>query len=242
MMAKKRTWDPANPFERIKKEGELRGESQKANQALHDYYAMGMGRSLPKLHKLYVEWANSGRLENSEPPTKRLGALFTWSADFDWQERVLAKKVLDDAEFELLWQERRLQLREQEWDLAGKMLKVGERIMDEAPLFVKQQRRFIKGEEGQPDREVITMALDGHLGVRAAETGSKLARLAAEMESERKKIEFAVEKEMETLLDVAAQVLDEEAYERLIARLAGVGGETGGPAAAEEDTGSQTGA
>lgn len=209
----------------------IKWESKNANIALRDYYRMGPGRSLAKLHAKYLQE------ESIEPPTRKRYTIDTWCLKNHWVKRVAAKQALDDAEEERLWAARRRQVREQDWEMADKLRGVAAKILEEAPIFVKQQRRFIKGEEGQPDREVITMALNGQLGVKAAEAGSKLARLAAEMENERQKIVLAMEREVEAFFDAAQQVLDESDFNRLLSRL---GGETGGETAAEEESPEQT--
>lgn len=211
-MAEERRWDPENPLERIK------NESAKANDALRDYYYMGSNRSYAKLHAKYLEQSQQSAIE---PPTKRRYTIDTWGHKNNWVDRIAAQKEIEDAEREALWAARRLEVQEQDWIMAGKLRDVAAKILDEAPLFIKQQRRFIKGEEGQPDQIVITMALNGQLAVQAAQAGSKLARLAAEMENERQKIVLALEKEVETFFDAAQQVLDESDFNRLLIRLGG---------------------
>lgn len=214
-MAEERRWDPENPLGRIK------AESAKANDALRDYYYMGSNRSYAKLHVKYLEQSQQ---EAIDPPTKRRYAIDTWGHKNQWVERVAAQKAIDDAEREALWAARRLEVQEQDWEMAGKLRDVAAKILDEAPLFVKQQRRLIKGEEGQPDQLLITMALNGQLAVQAAQAASKLSRLAAEMESERHKIVLAMEKEVETFFDAAQQVLDDKTYRRLVGALSGTAG------------------
>lgn len=223
-MAEERRWDAENPLGRIK------AESAKANDALRDYYYMGSNRSYAKLHVKYLEQSQQ---EAIDPPTKRRYAIDTWGHKNQWVERVAAQKAIDDAEREALWAARRLEVQEQDWLMAGKLRDVAAKILDEAPLFVKQQRRLIKGEEGQPDQLLITMALNGQLAVQAAQAASKLSRLAAEMESERHKIVLALEKEVETFFDAAQDVLDGPDFERLLVRL---GGGTSGEKTAEENT------
>lgn len=220
-MAEERRWDAENPLGRIKR------ESEKAHDALRDYYYMGSNRSYAKLHAEYLEQSQHSAIK---PPTVRRYAIDTWGHKNQWVERVAAQKAIDDAEREALWAARRLEVQEQDWEMAGKLRDVAGRILDEAPLFVKQQRQLIKGEGGQPDQVVITMALNAQLAVQAAQAGSKLARLAAEMENERQKITLAMEKEVETFFDAAQQVLDESDFNRLLVRL---GGGAGSPQATE---------
>lgn len=224
-------WDPKNPFERLKKMGDMRGESRKANDALRDYYDMGSGRALRKLLVIYKRQAEDDP-QTIFPPTPSWTTLSRWSGLFHWKKRVAAQKDMDEAERAALWAQRRLEVQEKDWEQSEKLRGLAGKILDEGPLFIKQQRRFVKGEEGKPDQVIITMALNGALGVKAAEAGSKLARLAAEMETGREKIDIILVKEVEGLLDVAAEVLDERSYERLIAALSGA---AGGEAAAEKN-------
>ncbi len=222
-MAEERRWDAENPLGRIKH------ESAKANDALRDYFFMGSNRSYAKLHVKYLEQSQRTAIE---PPTKRRYAIDTWGHKNQWVERIAAQKAIDDAERDALWAGRRLEVQEQDWEMAGRLRSVAAKILDEAPLFVKQQRRLIKGEGGEPDQLLITMALNGQLAVQAAQAASKLSRLAAEMESERHKIVLAMEKEVETFFDAAQQVLDGKDFDRLLVRL---GGGTSGEAAAAGD-------
>lgn len=56
-------------------------ETNKARQAFEDYYQLGPGRSLSKLHRLYMESATN-------PATKSYRWLAEWSRQHNWQDRV----------------------------------------------------------------------------------------------------------------------------------------------------------
>lgn len=60
------------------------GESKKAYQAFCDYRDMGTSRSLRSLHEQYIEPSFNN------PVTKSRSSLNTWSAQHDWQNRVIA--------------------------------------------------------------------------------------------------------------------------------------------------------
>lgn len=64
-------------------------ETKKAHLALIDYAHQGPGRSLRKLHQAYIsrQGSSSSRVD-FEPPTKRLATLETWSAKYNWVDRV----------------------------------------------------------------------------------------------------------------------------------------------------------
>lgn len=180
-------FDQEDPLARIP------GETSRANQALRDYYHQGTTRSLRKLLAAYREQIAAGAA--SEPPTRRLQTLTGWSMTLAWQMRIDAQEALDRKaesaarqraleESARLWAERREQLREQDWSDAQALRDLARTIVKEGPKYIKASRRVIRGEGDQPDREVITLALDGALAVRAMETSSKLQRLSAGMETE----------------------------------------------------------
>ena len=58
-----------------------KGESSKAIQACNDYLRMGAGRSLADLSRRYAE------LDQNQPPTRSLGTLKSWSAQYEWESR-----------------------------------------------------------------------------------------------------------------------------------------------------------
>lgn len=57
-------------------------ETNRARQAFEDYYFMGPGRSIRKLHQTYIKYASE------KPPTIHLRTLLEWSTVHGWQERV----------------------------------------------------------------------------------------------------------------------------------------------------------
>jgi len=85
-------WDIENPLARCK------GETAKSNAALHDYAAMGSGRSIRALYAGYRQ-----RLDGeaaAKPPSSRERTLFTWSERYAWQARVARYDELErTAEF-----------------------------------------------------------------------------------------------------------------------------------------------
>lgn len=178
--------------------GRQPGETSRANQALRDYYAQGPTRSLRKLLANYREQIAANPA--SQPPTRRLQTLTSWSMDLAWQLRVEAQEELDRKaeaaarqqaieEQARLWAERRQALREADWNDAESLRKLTRAILADAPKYIKTTRRVVKGEGGNPDREIITVGIDVNLAVRAAEVGSKMQRLAADMETDHQLVE-----------------------------------------------------
>lgn len=164
-----------------------------ANAALQDYYRLGPGRSLRALFDKYRN--RNGADAGLKPPTRRDSTLRQWSADLAWQARVDAQAELDRvaeaaakaaalAEEAAKWAARRIEVRDRDWSQAERLRELADKIMAEAPKFTKTSRKLIKGRDGEPDREIITIGIDAQTMIKATEAASKLQRLAAEMETE----------------------------------------------------------
>lgn len=150
--------------------GRQAGESGRAWGALVDYALMDAPRSLARLEKLNHEGHEEHEGKKSEPKgTKRnqykLSQLKKWSAAFDWQGRVRRVDEGLDRERAEGWLARRAALRERDWTEGGRLREAGLKLL----ALV----------EGQPDKATAGQA--GDLVV----DGSKLQRLAAELETER---------------------------------------------------------
>lgn len=206
-------WDPNEPLARV------RGETLKSNTALQDYWHLGPARSLAKLLESWGQFGDDS--ESSEPPTRRLKTLKTWSAKFDWQARIQAATLLQQAADEAEWLARRREVREADWRQAEALRDLADQILAEAPKFIVKGRTLVKGENGEPDREIVTVQLKLDLAIKSIETGSKLARLAAEMTTNEHKLTIALEREIEGIFNIARGVLDDKSYERLLAAITG---------------------
>lgn len=181
-------FDPDSPLKRAK------GESKRANAALQDYAYMGDGRSLNALFERYTDQrATNPQLK---PPTTQRSTLGGWSAKFAWVERVAAWDDIESERIEEQWRKRRFDLRETYWQKAESLLEIVDRGIAEAPNFIRTRRRTIRGrpriitdgrvtDEGEPDREIITMALSVGDLARLLKLASDLQRLNAELETER---------------------------------------------------------
>ncbi|RJX17527.1 MAG: hypothetical protein C4575_12860 [Desulforudis sp.] len=182
-------FDPENPLERCK------SESLRANQALRDYAFKGPGRSLRKLLEQYrLQTAYKAPTEKSglhppgpptpDPPTTRLKTLSDWSIKYQWQERISTWESLLAGEDQHEWARRMAEHRQGEWELRSDLFDLAKAIIAEGPKFLQTRRRVLKD-----GTEIVTMALDGHLLIKAIDMLSRLGRLSTGMETERQKHE-----------------------------------------------------
>ena len=104
-----------------------------------------------------------------------------------WMERALA---FDDSlarQDTKEWAKARKKIREDDYETGEALRAVADEILEHGPNYIKENRRFVKGTKGQPDQLIITLALGVGDAVRAAEAGSKMQRMAAEMDTDRKR-------------------------------------------------------
>jgi hypothetical protein len=160
---------------------------------------MGPGRSLRKLLRIYREQSESraralaaGGLRQPgeslvEPPTVREASLMTWSANFQWQQRVAAWDSLIEVEVRTRWSKRKADQVEKEWEFRDALFDLAFAILSEAPNYHKTTRRVVKA-TGQ---EIITVALDAGLALQAGELASKLGRAAVGMPASTSHVEHS---------------------------------------------------
>jgi len=156
------------------------GETAKAYAAFLDYVQMGPGRSLKKLCERY-RGQTAGEVGVKNPPTQRLATLETWSTRFQWQARLAAYETERQQRALAVWEQRQAEVRAADWEAGDALRKLAADILAETPQFLKTTRRMVKGEQGQPVREVITIGLDARLILEALGLASKLQRQAAEV-------------------------------------------------------------
>jgi hypothetical protein len=170
-------YNPEDPLARCA------GESRRANQALRDYVDMGAGRSLTKLYSLYRDRIATGY--QPKPPSSRLPTLKTWSTNYGWQARLTAIEKIQNEADRQLWADRRKQIIQRDYEQADELRALADMILAAAPSYVLSSRRFIpakKDKDGsfiEPEREIITEALDGRLLVQALRAASDLQRRAS---------------------------------------------------------------
>lgn len=196
-------WNDNQPLVRCK------GESKRAHDAFTDYARMGSGRSLRLQLAEYKRRAADGSMTRV-PPTTSWGTLSSWSMRFAWPARATRgdelqheedrRKLQEERlEKERLWQARREQVREEDWEMAHKLREVAGDVLAAAPNHLKTTRKLVRGRNGQPDQIIVTIALDANLAVKAADTASKLSRLAADMSTEHVEQDVVVTEDLESV-------------------------------------------
>lgn len=175
-------WDADNPLDIAA------DEPSKCNQALNDYAALGVTRSLSKLAEQYRTTAKSVPI-----PTRQLTRIKEWSSAYDWQERCAAydeqlRRRLREQR-EAIWLERREKSREQTWESAQQLRK---RLADmqQFPLATVERetarRQSADGTQLIIEQTIIKPAKwTMSDAAKIADTAAKLERLAAELETER---------------------------------------------------------
>jgi len=99
-----------------------------------------------------------------------------------WEERA---RAYDDhlAEQERLkWEARRREVREADWQAGEALRDLAAQILAQTPQFLRTTRRLVKGKNGQPDREVITIGISADTMVRVLKLASELQQQAAEVQ------------------------------------------------------------
>lgn len=177
------TFDPDQPL------AHTPPETIHAHQALLDYYAMGLSRSLEKLESRYRDLAKQGLM----PPSVKLQRMKEWSARYRWQERIgRAQFIANEGERqaqEQQWAERRAVIRDQGWAMAQKLLARAEAML-EHPLTETVTDKPTTTPEGQVIQRVVVKPAKWTMAdvVRVADTAIEMARLAAGMDTEQKKL------------------------------------------------------
>jgi hypothetical protein len=190
-------------------------ESAQAYEAARTYFMLGADRSLE---------AVAQRLHKSKTIAGR------WSARHSWVGRAAAydahMQLIDDQEHERArrkeiekWERRRLEQRENDWQLAERLRERANEMADRPIEVVQKVMR-----ETRVDGHIIYQEVDEHHPAgwdwrsvpKIAETAAKLARLAAEMETDRAAL--TVQDQRPDLSKLSDEEL--EVYERLTAKAA----------------------
>jgi len=155
-------------------------ESAKAYQAFLGYVRLGSKRSLRKLHEAYCRQTD-GKTAAESPPTTQLRTLERWSTQFQWQARIQAYHQERERQEQERWEQRRQEVRDADWEMSAELRTLVRQALAQMPDFLKTTRQYIKGRDGEPDREVITVQPDLQALIKALELVSKLQRQAAEV-------------------------------------------------------------
>ena len=172
-------WNKNDPLARMKR------ERLTAHTALLDYAGMGPGRSIRSLQHSYSELAAKG----GSIPTRNVRTLFHWSVRWHWQDRLAAWQDIVRKEREAEWKRRGTEQREWEWNASRQLIERFEQMM-RYPL--SEQTVSEVDEEGKPIVTVVKpVRWTQRDTVAVAKVAAELARLAAEMETERRAVDVS---------------------------------------------------
>lgn len=180
------TWDALTP-EQSEALARLSGETARAHAAFLDYVRLGDGRSLRRLLEQYQAWHGENRPQSAnkapteKPPTLRLKTLADWSTRYRWQERLAAYQAELARREQAVWERRRAEVREADWQMSAELRELVRAALAQLPQFIKTTRTYVKGRNGEPDREVVTVQHDLPALLKALEVASALQRQAAEV-------------------------------------------------------------
>jgi hypothetical protein len=103
---------------------------------------------------------------------------FQWSTKHDWVARAAAYDTHLAEQDRLLWEERRRQLKQADWDDGDAMRQLTRDALPHARQFIHQQRTVIPARDGQPEQVIVTLSFDVVGLSRVLAEASKLQRLA----------------------------------------------------------------
>lgn len=126
------------------------------------------------------ERVENGREKRNNFPGSWMQACNRWR----WHARIEEWDAAECARVEAEWEERRAEIREQDYRQAKELRNLAQAILDASPGFI-HEREYKRG-----DTKFVIKALDGHLAVKALEASSKLQRLAAEMADPAQKVDI----------------------------------------------------
>lgn len=173
-----RLWDWDNPLQRCPE----MGESRAANQGLRDYALMGARRSLRELVERYNNVPST-----EKPPTRYFNTIGRWSQNYEWVARVNRHDEIEQERAIEEWRERQKEIRSTEWDMASRLIERAERML-EFPIRETETTM----EDGVTRLTIKPVKWSGGTPARYLDLASKLARLAAEMETENIKVAATV--------------------------------------------------
>ena len=146
------------------------------------YRALGTERTVTTV---YNEWRRSvDKPERQKPDHRWYGASQRWH----WPERAAAWDAHQHDLAMRQWEERAAELRGREWQAAQALLEKAEQMLKFPLVSVRHEDEI--GPDGRPTAVTVLEPGDWRVvdAARMAEVASKLARLAAEMETERERV------------------------------------------------------
>jgi hypothetical protein len=146
-----------------------------------------------------LEYCRLGRERSSERVRLKFGyttarLLERWASRWGWPARAALWDAQEQKRVLKLWQDRRDEVRQADWDMANKL-----RLKVQDMLAMPVVRKYVKEDDGHVTIIEPARWTQGDTA-RIADTASKLARLAALMETERKVTESDIDAELERIL------------------------------------------
>lgn len=176
-------FNPDDPLARIS------NETTRALSALHDYVALGGGRSLPLLTKGYRNELEAGnnlyqffekyRTGGEKVPSQQLATISGWSSRFHWQARVARLMEIRSAEREAQRLERLKELEDLDWHQGQALRDKVSDLLHEMQGFTSERIEETTGPDGEPIIKIYVKYTPplGQVGM-AAKIASELQRLS----------------------------------------------------------------
>ncbi len=123
-----------------------------------------------------VSKGGQGRIDKRAP-----GRWRTWATNNNWVARSAAYDEYLAEQDRLQWEKRRADMRERDWQQAEELRRLVDDAIPHAQQFIRSKRTFAQGQDGEPDREIITLNFDITGLTRVLVDASKLQRLAADL-------------------------------------------------------------
>lgn len=171
----RQTWDTPTSYARFHPYYLLQDKPRSVDGAYRAYYAAQRGLQPGDDQVLrkrapgsWQRWAR-GQDSQGQP----ISGAKTWVERAEAYEKHL--EALDREK----WEQRRQTIVEADYQVGQELRALAADIMAQTPQFLKTTRRLVKGSGGQPDREVITVQMDGTFLLRAIKLASELQRVAA---------------------------------------------------------------
>lgn len=212
-------WDPDDPLLRVEREswqGKRAGESLNEYRALLDYYGMGPGRTIEKLHQKYLEEAAAG----IQVPTTSLASLKSWCMYYCWVHRVADRVQADQKLMTKALIERRVRAVMSDWEHGERLRDLAAKILDAAPAFTRKHTKVVSPgkpmiidqdgtviSKGEPRETVTTVAMNSNDLAKISKLASDLQRAATGMDGKGA---------VQTTLNIDFESLSEAQLERIV--------------------------
>jgi len=126
-----------------------KGETQKSYAAFCLYRDAGPKRSLRATHDTFY---GEGR--------SNLAQITVWSTKWQWVARTAAYDEHLDAQRRERMEAARAEIEDAELKDYRAQMKRWHEVWEQSPKFQQKARQFVKGQNGEPDREIVTIKLE----------------------------------------------------------------------------------